>query len=95
MNSGKRLSCDEFKRLVTSVVDEFEPLELSVDEESLKTFCRLTGHDFSLYREKNLIQQGYKSDEICRKLRVTPNNFYVILSRGRQLMKMCLEEGSI
>lgn len=49
----------------------------------------------SYARVLNLIHQGYKSDEICRRLGIKPNNFYVILSRGRQMMKTCLERGTI
>lgn len=46
-------------------------------------------------RVLNLIHQGYKSDEICQKLRINPNNMYVILSRGRSMLKCCLETGGI
>jgi RNA polymerase sigma factor (sigma-70 family) len=46
-------------------------------------------------RVLNLIYQGYKSDEICRRLKISPNNMYVILSRGRSLLKQCLEKGDI
>jgi RNA polymerase sigma factor (sigma-70 family) len=46
-------------------------------------------------RVLNLIHQGYKSDEICQKLKISPNNMYVILSRGRSMLKNCLETGGI
>jgi RNA polymerase sigma factor (sigma-70 family) len=46
-------------------------------------------------RVLNLIHQGYKSDEICQRLKISPNNMYVILSRGRSMLKQCLEEGDI
>ncbi len=49
----------------------------------------------SYARVLNLIHQGYGCDEICQKLRIRPNNFYVILSRGRQLMRVCLKRGSV
>lgn len=49
----------------------------------------------SYARVLNLIHQGYKSDEVCHRLRIKPNNFYVILSRGRQLMRTCLERGAV
>ena len=46
-------------------------------------------------RALNLIHQGYKSLEISRRLRIRRSNFYVILSRGRRLMKRCLETGKV
>lgn len=39
--------------------------------------------------------QGYTTDEICRKIKIKPNNFYVILNRVRQMLKTCLETGTI
>ena len=41
----------------------------------------------------NLVYQGYNADEICMKLGVSKNNYYVILNRARSLLWKCLEEG--
>ena len=46
-------------------------------------------------RALNLIHQGYQAYEISQRLRVRPNNLYVILNRGRRLLKTCLETGAI
>ena len=46
-------------------------------------------------RALNLVHQGFKGDEISQRLRIRPNHFYVILNRGRRLMKTCLETGAI
>jgi RNA polymerase sigma factor (sigma-70 family) len=46
-------------------------------------------------RVVNLVYQGYKTDEVCRRLRITPNNMYVTLSRGRSALAGCLETGKI
>lgn len=46
-------------------------------------------------RVLNLVHQGYKTDEICQRLQIRPNNFYVILSRGRRMLRTCLETGRI
>lgn len=43
----------------------------------------------------NLSYQGYKTDEICRKLNINANNFYVILNRARSLLWTCLQKGEI
>lgn len=46
-------------------------------------------------RTLNLKHQGYGTDDICRKLEISPENFYVILSRARSMLKLCLETGVI
>lgn len=46
-------------------------------------------------RALNFVHQGYKADEISQKLQIRPNNFYVILNRGRRLLRTCLETGAI
>ena len=39
--------------------------------------------------------QGYTTAEVCARLQVTPQNFYMILSRARAMLKRCLETGDI
>lgn len=39
--------------------------------------------------------QGFKVDEICKKMKITRNNLYVLLSRSRSLLKQCLETGGL
>lgn len=39
--------------------------------------------------------QGFKVDEICRRLEVTRTNCYSLLSRSRSLLELCLETGEI
>jgi len=46
-------------------------------------------------RVLNFIHQGYQTSEICQRLQIKPNNFYVILNRGRVMLKTCLETGRI
>ncbi len=43
----------------------------------------------------NLSYQGYNAAEICEKLKITLSNFYVILSRSRSILELCLETGRI
>jgi len=40
----------------------------------------------------NLRYQGFSTEEICDRLRITENNCYVLLLRSRILLKNCLEE---
>jgi RNA polymerase sigma factor (sigma-70 family) len=46
-------------------------------------------------RALNLVHHGYKSEEVCQKLQVTKGNFYVILSRGRSMLRACLGGGGL
>ena len=39
----------------------------------------------------NLAHQGYATDEICERVGITANNYYVTLSRGRSMLKDCLQ----
>jgi RNA polymerase sigma factor (sigma-70 family) len=44
-------------------------------------------------RVLNLVHQGYKTTEICERLKITSNNLYVTLSRARHLLRKCMEKG--
>ena len=46
-------------------------------------------------RVLNFVHQGYQTEEICKRIIVTPNNFYVILKRGRSMLQNCLKRGEI
>jgi DNA-directed RNA polymerase specialized sigma24 family protein len=43
----------------------------------------------------NMIYEGYRAVEICKELSIKRNNFYVILNRGRAVLKLCLETGRV
>jgi len=43
----------------------------------------------------NLHYQGFGTDEICEKMKLTRNNLYSVLSRARSLLEYCLEEGDV
>lgn len=46
-------------------------------------------------RTLNLHYQGFTTEEICRKLEVTKENLYMVLSRARVMLKRCLDTGDI
>ncbi len=46
-------------------------------------------------RALNLNFNGYKTDEICRIMRIKSGNYYGILSRGRTILRKCLETGEV
>jgi len=43
----------------------------------------------------NFQYQGYTTEETCKKLSVTRNNLYILLSRARSMLKLCLQRGDI
>ncbi len=46
-------------------------------------------------RVLNLHYQGFTTKEICDKMEISPNHLYVILSRARKMLELCLREGEI
>jgi RNA polymerase sigma factor (sigma-70 family) len=46
-------------------------------------------------RVLNLVHQGYSTDEISEMLQINRNNYYVILNRGRKMLKACLKTDRI
>jgi RNA polymerase sigma factor (sigma-70 family) len=44
-------------------------------------------------RTLNLAHNGYKTEEICARLKITPNYYYVALNRARKMLKDCIEGG--
>ncbi|MFC1475830.1 RNA polymerase sigma factor [Candidatus Zixiibacteriota bacterium] len=43
----------------------------------------------------NFCYQGYTTTEICEKLGISRNAFYISLSRARSSLRQCLEKGDI
>jgi DNA-directed RNA polymerase specialized sigma24 family protein len=41
-------------------------------------------------RVLNLHYQGFTTVEICRRLDISENNLYVLLSRARRALELCL-----
>jgi len=46
-------------------------------------------------RVLNLHYLGFTTAEVCSKLKLSENNSYVILSRARTMLEICLETGDI
>ena len=61
----------------------------------IRCFKQLVKRNRTYARALNLVHQGYKTEEICTKLRITPNHLYVILNRGRLLLGSCLQRGKM
>jgi len=41
----------------------------------------------------DLNYRGFTTSEICEELRIKPGNFYVLLQRGRDVFRRCLDNG--
>lgn len=46
-------------------------------------------------RVLNYTYQGFSSEQICQRLKITRTNLYSILSRARSLLGFCLETGDL
>ncbi len=46
-------------------------------------------------RVLNFRYLGYETEEICERLKITRNNLYILLSRARSILKLCLEKGDV
>jgi len=61
----------------------------------LQCLKKMVGSFNRYARALNLAYQGYTTENICERLGITPNNYYVVLNRGRSLLKTCIEEGEL
>ena len=74
------------------------PDEVDIDNiknrllECLRKICR---SNTRYARIPNMHYQGYKTGEICRKMKITSENYYTILSRARSLLEYCLDKGEL
>lgn len=46
-------------------------------------------------RVLNFKYQGYPTEEICDRMEMTRNGLYIVLSRARSLLKVCLQTGDV
>ncbi|MBD3234767.1 MAG: sigma-70 family RNA polymerase sigma factor [candidate division Zixibacteria bacterium] len=71
------------------------PIDIQIEKRLNDCIKEIISYYPRYARALNLAYQGYKADEICEKMDIKPNNFYVILNRGRNLLRNCLEMGRI
>ncbi len=58
----------------------------------IECFQKMNGSNPRHARILNLHYQGFTTGEICSRLKLTDNYFYVMLSRARTALEVCLEE---
>ena len=61
----------------------------------LECLQRVGGANRRYARILNLNYQGFSTQDICRKLGITENHCYVLLSRARAMLEKCLDQGDV
>ncbi len=51
---------------------------------------RIVGTNRRFAQVLSLVYQGYRTSEICKILEISESNYYVLLHRGRAMLKKCL-----
>ena len=82
----------------TGRIEEYEDrIVSSVDPDARMALIRCLRKLSRVYpryaRAINLVNQGYSTGEICRRLELKRNNLYVLLYRCRSWLNACLENG--
>lgn len=93
--AGTRARLDREREATCSGGYEPTPSDIELRKRIIECFRKLGIGNRRHARILNLHYQGYSTDEICAKLGVSENNLYVILSRARAALLVCLglEEG--
>ena len=61
--------------------------------EALETCLQdILAHSQTYARVLNLSFHGFKTQEVCVRLNITSNHYYVSLNRGREMLKKCLDK---
>jgi DNA-directed RNA polymerase specialized sigma24 family protein len=65
------------------------------ERQLLECLRKVGRHNNNFARALNLNYQGYSTEEICDRLKLTKVNFYSILSRARSMLDLCLKKGGL
>ncbi len=94
-NIGQRKTLNE-KNLARyfETPSDFEP-DPTLESRLVDCLQKMSRVDTRYARVLNLFYQGYSTEDVCRKLDISANYSYVILSRARSMLKLCLEVGEV
>ncbi len=67
---------------------------LELESDLLKCLSKIRKVNVTYARILALHFQGHTTDEICKKLDMTPSNLYTTLSRARAALTKCLDENA-
>ncbi|MBN1210968.1 MAG: RNA polymerase sigma factor, partial [candidate division Zixibacteria bacterium] len=89
-NKGKQVALPDYDNVPGSWAPDPDLENALID--CLRKIC---ANNNRYARILNLYYQGFSTEEVCRKLKISSANAYVILARARSLLKTCLEKGEI
>ncbi|MFH2035679.1 MAG: sigma-70 family RNA polymerase sigma factor [Candidatus Zixiibacteriota bacterium] len=81
--------------LTDSYPDKQTHIDNRLLDKLINCFRKVSKKNPKQARILNLNFQGFPTEEICKKLGITRNNMYSILSRARSLLEYCLEKGDL
>ena len=81
---------EESEQIGTTAAFELDPIARRRILECLKSVGQVNER---FARILNLHYQGYTTEEVCRKMNIKRNYYYVVLSRARSLLSACLDKG--
>jgi RNA polymerase sigma-70 factor (ECF subfamily) len=87
-----KINCVELQEDDNYAFNNWEPDPLFEDR-LIKCFREISKYNKDYARVLNLKYQGFSVEEICAKMNITPNNLYVILSRARSILRLCVDKG--
>lgn len=100
MKIGNHIQKDKTERKVVSAGSDIEsiagnPCEIGHELKNALLAClkKVLKVRTQYARALNLCHLGYGTDEVCERLGVNRGNLYVILNRGRAVLKQCLDKG--
>lgn len=79
-------SASDLQNIPAKVVDT--ELEMSI----LGCLEKIAGVNRRFAQILSLVYQGYRTADICRILKITDSNCYVLLHRGRAMLRQCLNQ---
>jgi len=68
------------------------PADSGLTEVLEKCLQEILAHSRTYARVLNLNFHGFKTQEVCGRLSITANHYYVSLNRGREMLKKCLKK---
>jgi RNA polymerase sigma-70 factor (ECF subfamily) len=75
--------------------DNYSKSDLTLKSQLVECLKKINTVNKSHVRILNLHFQGYSTQEICSKLRLSVSNVYTSLHRARAMLRKCLEKGDI
>jgi len=93
--ASRRKNMADSEKLEANVADISQTANLELKRKLMNCMKKINKVNPRYTRVLNLVYQGYTTDEISEMLQINRNNYYVILNRGRKMLRTCLESNRI